>query len=291
MSSKLRTAAAAAPVWRGGVLECSGRDAAAFLQAQLMNDVRLLGDGQWQWTGWLTAKGRVQALAALLRLGAERYWLLLPDAPAAMLGEALRRYVFRSKATLEVRDELALHGGDGAPARHGSQAAGARAEGGPDGWTLDLSGATPRTLFVGRAGTAGAQAVDPDAWAVEDLAHGLPRLDPQAEPSHTPQMLGLERLAAFSVKKGCYPGQEIVARTHFLGQAKRGLQRLRASVALAPGETLHAGGEGYPVLCAASNGERHEALAVLPLERLAGPWSTGSGSAVDVIPFAEGLAR
>ena len=62
-----------------------------------------------------------------------------------------------------------------------------------------------------------------------DLEHGLPRL-PASQAEHwTPQQLSLERLGAFSVKKGCYPGQEIVARTHFLGKAKRGLALLEGS--------------------------------------------------------------
>ena len=291
MSSKLRTDPAAAPVWRGGVLECSGRDAGAFLQAQLMNDVRALDDGRWQWTGWLTAKGRVQALAALLRLEPERFWLLLPDVPAAALAEGLRRFVFRSKLTLAAREDLELHGLDCGPSALGSSAAGARAVREGSNWTLDLGGAGPRTLQVRIDAAVDAPRMDAEAWAAEDLAHGLPRLDPAAEPAHTPQMLGLDRLGAYSVKKGCYPGQEIVARTHFLGQAKRGLQRLRSGVALAPGEALRCGAEEHAVLCSATSGARHEALAVLPLERLAGPWSNAAGEAVDVIPFAEGLAR
>ena len=65
------------------------------------------------------------------------------------------------------------------------------------------------------------------AWLADDLAHGLPRLDESQREAWTPQMLSLERLHAFSLKKGCYPGQEIVARTHYLGQAKRALAQNR----------------------------------------------------------------
>ena len=64
------------------VLALAGRDAVAFAQAQFMNDVAALGDGQWQWNGWLTPKGRVIALFALLRIDAETLWLILPDADA-----------------------------------------------------------------------------------------------------------------------------------------------------------------------------------------------------------------
>ena len=74
-------------VWSGGVLDVHGRDAQAFLHAQLMSDVKALVPGAWQWTGWLTAKGRVIALGALRRLEEDRFRLFLPDHPAGELGE------------------------------------------------------------------------------------------------------------------------------------------------------------------------------------------------------------
>ena len=74
-----------APVWRGGVLEAHGRDALAFLHAQLMSDVKALSNGGWQWSGWLSAKGRVIALAALQRVDEQRFRLWLPDHSAAFV--------------------------------------------------------------------------------------------------------------------------------------------------------------------------------------------------------------
>ena len=68
------------------VLALHGRDALAFAQAQFMNDVAALADGGWQWNGWLTPKGRVIALFALLRRDAETLWLLLPDFDAGEFG-------------------------------------------------------------------------------------------------------------------------------------------------------------------------------------------------------------
>ena len=83
-----------------GLLAVEGPDAQAFLQAQLMNDVGALAPGRWQWTGWLTAKGRVVALMALLRTAPDRFLAVLPDFPASDLQERLQRYVFRSKVRL-----------------------------------------------------------------------------------------------------------------------------------------------------------------------------------------------
>lgn len=288
------------PVLPGGVLELHGRDAAAFAQAQLMNDVRALADGQWQWTGWLNPKGRVIALAALLRLAEDRYWLLLPDHPAARLADELRRFVFRSKLTLTAREDLTTRGTWAAPAAFASEARHNHSDRRDALTWLDWSGERPRTLWVGPSPDID-RALAPHrdliasnvAWAVEDLAHGLPRLGELAMAMHTPQMLGLTRLDAYSVKKGCYPGQEIVARTHFLGQAKRHLRRLHGALPLQVGESVLADGKPVgDVLCAASDGDRHEALAVLPLELGPGALSGSvSAAGVSVIDFKPGLAR
>ena len=283
MSIKPETGEAAADVvWPGGVLQVEGRDAGSFLQAQLMNDLRPLGVGDWQWTGWLNAKGRVVALAALLRRGDAEFWLILPDYPAARLADELRRYVLRSKALLTARSDLAICG-----ARAGTSELG-----GADQVRLMLGGDRPRYLEIGPHPRPVSDSVRASTWAVEDLAHGLPRLPETAAASHTPQMLGLEQLRAFSVKKGCYPGQEIVARTHFLGQAKRALRRLDTPRALPPGLALHAGANSVgEVLCSASDGSRHEALAVLPLEAPAVLVTGDDGTGVKVIDFSPGLGR
>src|SRR5690606_33602869 len=90
------------------------------------------------------------------------------------------------------------------------------------------------TLRVNAPGAGGDPALAA-RWRQQDLAHGLPRLEAAQAGQWTPQQLSLERLRAYSVHKGCYPGQEIVARTHFLGQAKRGLVRRGGDAALATG--------------------------------------------------------
>lgn len=294
MSSKTPPTTAADPlaVLPGGVLEIAGRDAGAFLQAQLMNDVRALADRHWQWNGWLNAKGRVLALGALLQLDAERFWLLLPDVQAADLAEQLRRFQFRSRLTLEPRSELIVRGVAQSPRELGSDAAGARADASGDAWILDFGGEHARSLVLLPQGAEhSGHSLDAAEWAVEDLAHGLPRLAPQADAGYTPQMLGLARLHAYSVKKGCYPGQEIVARTHFLGQAKRELRRLACSDSIDVGERLAGGGVETEVLCAAAARGRFEALAILPKEGAPDTLRTAAGATVGVMAFAEGLAR
>jgi folate-binding protein YgfZ len=273
------------------LLVLEGPDAARFAHAQFMSDVAGLADGTWQWSGWLAPKGRVLALFALLRLDAQRVWLLLPDADPETLAVQLRRFVFRSKVRLDARAEAVVAGAFAADA----QARGAGIAMRDDGSVaLDFGGdGGARTLSIAPAGTAvdaslPADAASVDAWRAFDLLHGLPRLGDDQVDRWTPQQLSLDRLHAYSVKKGCYPGQEIVARTHFLGQAKRGLVLLEGDAALPPDASVHVGGAvaGNPVCTAGML-----ALAVLPLERDAAAAIDIGGAAVRERPLQGGLAR
>ena len=270
------------------VLRLEGADAARFAQAQFMGDVDALAPGHWQWNGWLTPKGRVIALFALLRHDAQTLRLLLRDAEPAPLSTALSRYVFRSKLRIVPEPELAVSGRFGAP-RH---AAGAAIAGHDpaSGLELDLGGdGGARTLLIGPE----AAAQDPDLesrWRGFDLAHGLPRLAADQAEQWTPQQLSLGRLRAYSVKKGCYPGQEIVARTHFLGQAKRGLARLEAGAPMPAGQVVAAQAQDRSLGTIVSR-EGRQALAVLPLELEEGANLLAGDVPCHRLPLLDGLAR
>jgi len=244
------------------ILALEGPDAERFAHAQFMSDVAGLADGHWQWSGWLTPKGRVVALFALLRFDSRSLWLLLPDADPTGLREELQRFVFRSKVTLAVRGDLQVAGGFTQP----SFASGARLSN--DGHVeLDVgTPELPRTLRIADAlDASGGGAVM--RWKARDLRHGLPRLDASQAGEWTPQQLSLERLQAFSVRKGCYPGQEIVARTHFLGQAKRGLVLLEAESDVASGTEIVDAGRAIGTIVSSVACEGSSlALAVLPLD-------------------------
>jgi tRNA-modifying protein YgfZ len=266
------------------VVSLHGRDTLAFAQAQAMNDVSLLADGAWQWNGWLTPKGRVIALFSLLRLAADTVWMLLPDAAADEFAGALRRFVFRSKVSIDVRGDLRVSGAFAAPAT----ASGAALQRiGGESVELDFGAAGgPRTLRIA-AGSVPEYAAEAERWRVFDLAHGLPRLAASQAGQWTPQQLSLERLRAFSVKKGCYPGQEIVARTHFLGQAKRGLALLRVEGDAAPGDEVRQAGQTIGTVVSSAG---TSALAVLPLQREPGELAVGVHVAREAA-LQDGLAR
>ena len=273
------------------VLALAGRDAVAFAQAQFMNDVAALGDGQWQWNGWLTPKGRVIALFALLRIDAETLWLILPDADAQALATQLQRFVFRSKLKLAPRADLHAVAAF-APAVAASGPVSADIDGVIE---LDMSGDDGQRRL--RISTTDAEANNALAsrWRAYDLAHGLPRLHADQAEAWTPQQLSLERLRAFSVKKGCYPGQEIVARTHFLGKVKRELVRLQGNGVHELDEVMDGGPVGASaqtvrpigqLICA----EGDEGLAVMPLDAGDGPFASGNLPCTR-LPLLDGLAR
>ncbi len=268
-----------------GVVGLEGPDAVAFAQAQFANDLQALEDGRWQWNAWLTPKGRVIAVFAVLRLATDRLVLVVPDVPAIELATALKRFVFRKKVVVSVSD---LHA-------QGLFAAWTDAQGAllaqdDAGIAMDVGSAhQPRTLLLGKAaGEADAAALE--RWRDLDLAHGLPRLEASQREQWTPQQLSLERLRAFSVKKGCYPGQEIVARTHFLGKAKRGLALLESDTLLQAGAPIaDAEREVGQVVCA-SHRAPGPVLAILPLELPATDLYSGDQRLAQRV-LLDGLAR
>ncbi|NIJ91582.1 hypothetical protein FHT12_000240 [Xanthomonas campestris] len=273
----------------------TGTDAVAFAHAQFANDVQALAIGQWQWNAWLTAKGRVIAIFALLREDDTHLLLLLPDGDAAGIAAQLGRFVFRRKLKIGVA-ALSAYGGFATPAR----AQGAKADIGTQRIELDMgSPALPRTLVLlsdQQALAAPIESARMDAdWRRADLQLGLARLPDSQREQWTPQQLALDRLHAFSVKKGCYPGQEIVARTHFLGKAKRALQLLQVEAAVGdaaaePGQAVLLGETTVGTLVSVAG---DLALAVLPLELTLEADAVLQAGARTARPlaFVQGLAR
>lgn len=224
-----------------------GPDATAFAHAQFSSRVDLLDVGQWQFSAWLDAKGRVRALFHLARLDGERYLLLLRGGSSAVMADALRRFVFRSRLDLTALPARALTTGD-ARAMHVV---------GDDGEVISL-GCGSHSLDV--VTTPGSD----DAWRLLQLREGWPWLPASALDAMLPAALSLQRLHAVAVDKGCYPGQEIVARLHFRGGHKHHLHRVALSQPIPAGEMLRMDGrEVGCVLDVVADGDVSEALLVL----------------------------
>jgi len=263
-----------------------GPDAVAFAHAQFANDVVSLAPGYWQWNAWLTPKGRVIAVFALARRTDDSLWLVLPDHPADLFAETLRRFVFRRKLKIIVPGDVAVGATFAAPAR----ATGAVLDDTDGVIEFDLGGdGGPRTWRVGPA--AAEDPASQAAWQVADLRHGLPRLPASQREQWTPQQLALDRLAAYSVKKGCYPGQEIVARTHFLGKAKRSLQCFTSDNPVTDGAPVRENERDVgEVVCATFEGAGSVLLAVMPLEH-EGTDLVADGHLLTRQPLLDGLRR
>lgn len=203
-----------------GVIDIRGDDAESFLQAQLSSDVRKLTLGSWQWSAWLDPQGRVRALMQLARLDATHYIALLRGGEADALASSLRRYILRARVQIDSR-QCTLQAGPGADSGHIRTRANVPGlDMGTHIWWLRVQGADANDANLEDNDNANSQ-----AWA-DELRGGLPWLPADALNTLPAQALGLEHLGAASVEKGCYPGQEIVARLHFRGGNKRQLVRL-----------------------------------------------------------------
>ncbi len=268
------------------LLSLEGADAAAFAHAQFSSDVTALPVRHWQWSAWLSAKGRTIAVFQLIRVDPDTVLLVLADGDADAIASQLQRFVFRRKVRIAVRNDLIVAGSFTAPDAASGAAIAVHGE------TLELdvgSDALPRTLRIApaHADEAADSAGFDLAWRQSDLRYGVPRLDVPQREQWTPQQLGLDRLNGYSVKKGCYPGQEIVARTHFLGKAKRALQLLRVVDGAVSGAQVQQNGTAIGTLASVAG---DLALAVLPLEMPGDPLSVDGIDAVP-LPLLEGLAR
>lgn len=185
-----------------------GADAGSFLHSQLANDVRSVDVGQWRYGSYCVPDGRVQALLMIARPGAEHFRLLLPSDVTAGVVSRLQRFRLRSRCTITT-DSIGFAVPEETspmPARYQSPA-----------FTLGVN--------------AGGDQPMPVALWRQQLDLGIPWILAATSERFLPQVLGLERLQAFSLRKGCFPGQEVVARTHFLGRVKRRLVRLSATTA------------------------------------------------------------
>jgi len=248
------------------LLDIAGADAVNFAHAQFSNDVRSLANGRWQWNAWLSPQGRVRALFHLLREGDEHLRVLLRGGNANELRAALAPYVLRARVTLSAIDDVLAYGECGdAPA---SASFALTCE--PDSTAFDLAGTARRRIILRRgASVAAPDTIGPDeSWRLADIRDGLPDLAPVLADQMLPQWLGLDRLDAVSVRKGCYPGQEVMSRLHFKGGNKRSLYRLElaSTEAPEPGTAVHTGSNEHAgqLVMAARDCDGHvEALASL----------------------------
>ncbi len=224
-----------------GLIRASGEDATTFLHNLLTNDISHLTEGLVRNAGLCTAKGRMIASFTIWREGADYLLLLSADILPGIL-KKLSMYVLRSKVKLaDITGERALLGSVGPlvnPVGPTEPMTTAAYEGG----TAIRLDANRCVLAVPADRTAAIQATlgaagNLDDWHLSEIRAGMPRIVAATQEAFVPQMVNYETAAVggVSFQKGCYPGQEVVARTHYLGKIKRRMYRTKLDTAFLPG--------------------------------------------------------
>ena len=240
-----------------GLIAVSGPEAEGFLQGQITSDLTQVSDTQTQLGSHCSPKGRMLASFRLFKLNDEIF-LQLPRSRVEATVQRLRMYLLRTKATIEDASERLVTiavAGECAPSLLASrldavpEKDNALARNG-DLTIIRVPGPVPRFQILGPAGAieatwdhlaATATILNSDFWALLDIRAGIPSVYPQTIEAFVPQMTNLQLIEGVSFKKGCYTGQEVVARMQYLGKLKRRMYLARTSTGQPPmpGDELH----------------------------------------------------
>ncbi|WP_078119186.1 CAF17-like 4Fe-4S cluster assembly/insertion protein YgfZ [Thiosocius teredinicola] len=268
-----------------GLIKVNGDDTRTFLQGQLTNDIREVSPELVQLSSYCSPKGRMLGSFLIFQRGDDLYMQL----PMERLDATLKRltmFVLRSQVKLEnASEQLARVGlaGDCAAGLLPFAPSGDKASETRDDLTIiRLPGDRPRFELIAPVATmtglwadisAKAEQSGPEFWALMDIRAGMPTVFEDTVEAFVPQMTNMQLIGGVSFTKGCYTGQEIVARMQYLGKLKRRMYRLHADVGErpAPGTELHSPtsasgqGAGRIVDAAPSPDGGYEVLAVLEI--------------------------
>ena len=238
-----------------GLLRFSGPDAQTFLQGQLSCDVAALQPLRATYGSYNTPKGRMLASFVLWRVGTD-YFMQLPRVLCEPIRKRLSMYILRSKVqAVDVSESFTLFGLTGSPIDNALRASalpapearmkladhdGVRVLRLDDG-RCEVIAPTERAADIEALLKKEAAPADSGAWDRAAILAGIPIITPATQEEFVPQMANLDLIGGVSFTKGCYPGQEIVARMHYLGKLKQRmvLGHLDADTAPAPGDKLY----------------------------------------------------
>ncbi|NOZ10948.1 MAG: folate-binding protein YgfZ [Gammaproteobacteria bacterium] len=282
------------------LLRAKGDEAQSFLHGQLTNDLQALDAHHMQLQAYCSPKGRVISIMHVLRDG-DDFLLQISDALLKSTQQRLQMYMLRAQLTLNHDSDIVAVGIAGPSAKTKLQAV----FGLPPGEVYQVTqhdtvklirmpGTVPRFQLIGPIEkmteywlklAAHFTSVGSHRWAWLTIAAGQPSLYPATQDQFIPQMLNLDLVGGLNFKKGCYPGQEIVARTHYLGKLKQRMVRanLKSDNLPLPGERLFAANNnnqsvGQVVDAQASPQGGFDLLAVVRTATLAdGPLLLGAG--------------
>lgn len=248
-----------------GIIEATGDEAADFLQNQLSNDIKLVDDTHSQLSSYCSPKGRMLASLRIFRFN-HNFLLRLPIDTLEATLKRLRMFILRSKVSLEdTSDTLARFGISGDQAISLLSEAGIAIPEDVNNVTqnsgycvIRVPGTRPRFEFYGQpealaelwtSFSTQAMAVGASVWAIQDIESGVPDIFAGTMEAFVPQMANLHAIGGVSFKKGCYPGQEVVARMQYLGKLKRRMYRAHCDTEALPlvGDNLYSSGSDESV--------------------------------------------
>jgi hypothetical protein len=237
-----------------GTLRASGEDAQAFLQNMLSNDIHEVDVSRTQLSSLNSPKGRMQATMLIWRDG-DGYLLQLPRVLCEAMRKKLSMYVLRAKVKIsDASDEIVLLGLSGENAQEILRRQFGELPQLPFGFIdteqagvlkfsntrFQISTTVQYASTLWQSLNLHAQPVGSVCWDWLNIRNGIPVILPQTQEQFVPQMANLELIGGVNFKKGCYPGQEIVARMQYLGKLKRRmyLAHLDSGAAPQPGDEL-----------------------------------------------------
>jgi hypothetical protein len=256
-----------------GLIKIEGADAQNFLHNQFTNDLRQVNEQSSQLSSYCSPKGRILALFRIFKHG-DAYYMALPRTVVEPTLKRLRMFVLMSKVTLtDLSSETGHLGFSGPESAAQLKRVTGEIPDDMDGVShhdqvtiIHIPGPQPRFELFGpkeqlamlqQALATHASTADANSWELLDIHAAIPTIHPQNVEAFVPQMVNLQAIKALNFKKGCYPGQEIVARMQYLGKLKRRmyLAHVDSATPPQPGDTLF--GPETP------QGEAHQAGTVV----------------------------
>lgn len=292
-----------------GVMRAVGADAANFLHKQLTNDVLLMKAEQCRLAAFCNAKGRMQASFVIYKRSAEEVLLIGRQDLMAQTIKRLSMFVLRAKVKLSDASQefqlLGLAGDTVAQALAGATSTGALTTpwqrltaDSADVLTLYPALGQPRALWLAPKGVAApaAPALTSALWQVGEVMSGIAWVEQATYEAFVPQMLNYESVDGVNFKKGCYPGQEVVARSQFRGTLKRRAFIVQSDVPMSAGQDVFSSQDATQpcglIAQAAHDDTQHVAIAELQLsatENSSLHLGAADGAALALLPLPYAL--
>lgn len=220
------------------LIEVSGEDSAEFLQGQLTNDIYLVNENSAVLSGLCNAKGRLLAIFLIVKID-DKFYLICPREISENISKKLTFYILRSKVKITLDPpSLSLHGFISETVQKLQEFFNSIPENtlasqkNDHNLIIRMPAVSQRYLAICDKKTTEElskscieKSGEYDQWKLEDIKAGIPNIYLKTQEAFIPQSLNLDLINAISFKKGCYTGQEIVARTHYLGKVKRRMYR------------------------------------------------------------------